>query len=143
MVDVSQKPVSLRHARASARVAFPPKVFGALLEKGSPKGDLLGTARLAAIQAAKRTADLIPLCHPLPLTHVSVEFRTLPPDAIEVQCEARTEARTGVEMEALTGAAIGALTLYDMTKALDPGIVIREIRLLEKGGGKGGGGSAA
>jgi cyclic pyranopterin phosphate synthase len=139
MADVSGKPISARQARASARVGFPPGVLDAILEKGSPKGDLLGTARIAAIQAAKRTAELIPLCHPLPLTHVAVAFRVVPPDAVEVECEVRTEARTGVEMEALTGAAVGALTLYDMSKALDPGIVLREVRLLEKSGGKGGG----
>jgi cyclic pyranopterin phosphate synthase len=143
MVDVGGKPVTLRTAHAVAVVALPP-ALGALLSGGdiaSAKGSLFQAAILAGIMGAKRTGELIPLCHPLPLDacHVEIEARRPAPDGsleVEIHCRARTRARTGVEMEALTGASIAALTLYDMGKAVSKGIIIREIRLLEKTGGK-------
>lgn len=135
MVDVSDKPPTRRTAEASAFVSMSPKVLKALPE--NPKGNPLEIARFAGIQAAKRTADLIPMCHPLPLTHIDVTTR-LVRDGIEIRASAATTAPTGVEMEAITAASIAALTLYDMCKALDKGIVIREIRLESKTGGKSG-----
>jgi cyclic pyranopterin monophosphate synthase len=143
MVDVGGKPVTRRAAHAIARVVLP-AALAAKLDGGdiaSPKGPLFQAAILAGIMGAKKTAELIPLCHPLPLDDCHIEIRAGPPAAdgsveVEVHCRTRAEARTGVEMEALTGASVAALTLYDMGKAASPGIVIREIRLLEKTGGK-------
>jgi cyclic pyranopterin phosphate synthase len=135
MVDVSQKAVTVRTARARAFVAMSAQVLSAL--PSNPKGDPLEVARVAGILAAKKTSDLIPLCHPVPLTHVGVEFH-MRADGIEVEAIASTAAPTGVEMEALTAASIAALTIYDMTKALDKSVEIREIHLLEKTGGKSG-----
>jgi cyclic pyranopterin monophosphate synthase len=135
MVDVSRKPPTARTARASAFVRLSRKVLRAL--PSNPKGDPLEVARFAGIQAAKRTADLIPLCHPLPLSHVDVDFKTRR-DGIEITTSARTTGPTGVEMEALTAAAVAALTIYDMTKALDKSITIESLQLLEKTGGKSG-----
>ena len=137
MVDVSEKPVSERHARAEATVRMGPGTARAVARGDSLKGDVLGTARIAAIQAAKRTAELIPLAHQLPLTHVEVDFG-IDQDAgrIEILAAARTADRTGVEMEAMTAAAVAALTIYDMTKGLERGIEIRGLRLLEKSGGR-------
>lgn len=135
MVDVSEKQPTRRTAEASAFVAISPEVLKALPE--NPKGDPLEVARFAGIQAAKRTADLIPMCHPLPLTHVDVSARVMD-GGIEVRATAATTANTGVEMEALTAASVAALTIYDMCKALDKGIVIREVRLETKTGGKSG-----
>jgi MoaE-MoaD fusion protein len=137
MVDVSEKQVSERRARAEATVRMSPETARAVARGDSKKGDVLGTARIAAIQAAKRTAELIPLAHQLPLTHVEVDFG-IDQDAgrIEIVAAARTADRTGVEMEAMTAAAVAALTIYDMTKALERGIEIGELRLLEKSGGK-------
>jgi len=139
MVDVGDKPVTARRAAAEAVVRFRPDVLAALVAGGGPKGDAFVTARLAGIGAAKRTSDLIPLCHPLPLDRVDVE---LVPDAgagtVTIRAEARATARTGVEMEALTAASMAALTLYDMAKALQRDIVIDGIRLLEKAGGRSG-----
>jgi cyclic pyranopterin phosphate synthase len=135
MVDVSRKQTTQRTATARAFVAMSPQVLGAL--PSNPKGDPLEVARIAGISAAKKTADLIPLCHQLPLTHVGLQFYT-GSDGIEITATACTTARTGVEMEALTAASIAALTIYDMTKALDKAIEIREIHLLEKTGGKSG-----
>ncbi|HVM24239.1 MAG TPA: bifunctional molybdenum cofactor biosynthesis protein MoaC/MoaB [Candidatus Limnocylindrales bacterium] len=140
MVDVGDKPATARRAVAGAVVRMRPEVLARLLDAGGPKGDALITARLAGIGAAKRTAELIPLCHPLPLDLVEVE---LTPDreagTVTVRAEARVVARTGVEMEALTAASVAALTLYDMTKALQRDIVIERIELLEKSGGRSGG----
>src|ERR687893_3162378 len=116
MVDTSAKPVTARRALASARVLMSPETVEAVREHRTPKGDPLETARLAGIMAAKRTAELIPLCHPLPLTHVDVELRPLR-DGYEIEARARTTAQTGVEMEALTAVAVAALTIYDMVKA--------------------------
>lgn len=143
MVDVGAKPVTRRTAHAVAVVVLPP-ALAALLEGGeiaTAKGPVFQAAILAGIMGAKRTSGLIPLCHPLALDDCKVEIEARPacPDGsveVEIHCRARTEARTGVEMEALTGASIAALTLYDMGKAATHGIVIREIRLLEKTGGK-------
>jgi len=137
MVDVSEKPVSERRARAEAAVQMAPETARAVARGDSQKGDVLGTARIAAIQAAKRTAELIPLAHQLPLTHVEVDFG-IDQDGgrIEIVTRARTADRTGVEMEAMTAAAVAALTIYDMTKGLERGIEIRGLRLLEKSGGR-------
>ncbi|HEX8814727.1 MAG TPA: cyclic pyranopterin monophosphate synthase MoaC [Terriglobales bacterium] len=135
MVDVSAKPATRRHASASAFVAMKPEVLKAL--PANPKGDPLETARLAGIMAAKRTPELIPLCHPLPLSHVDVTVR-LCENGVAITTEVATTAATGVEMEALTAASVAALTVYDMCKALDKGMEIREIVLEEKSGGKSG-----
>jgi cyclic pyranopterin monophosphate synthase len=135
MVDVSTKSPSMRHAEASAFVVMSPEVLSAL--ERNPKGDALETARLAGIMAAKKTADLIPLCHPLPLSHVDVELRQCE-NGVAISSTVKTTAETGVEMEALVAASIAALTVYDMCKALDKGIEIREVVLEKKSGGKSG-----
>ena len=135
MVDVSQKPITKRTAAARAFVAMSRKVIQALPENA--KGDPLQIARIAGISAAKKTSDLIPLCHQLPLSHVGVKFE-IEQAGIEIIATASTTAQTGVEMEAMTAASVAALTIYDMTKALDKAIEIREIHLLEKSGGKSG-----
>jgi cyclic pyranopterin phosphate synthase len=135
MVDVSGKAPTLRTARAHAFVRMSRAVLDALPD--NPKGDPLAIARVAGILAAKRTADLIPLCHSLPLSHADVDI-TLEPDGVRIVASASTTAQTGVEMEALTAASVAALTIYDMTKALDKRIEIQDIWLLEKTGGKSG-----
>ena len=135
MVDVSQKPDTVRTARAQAFVRIAPAVLEKLSE--NPKGNPLEVARIAGISAAKRTSDLIPLCHPLMLTHADVEIR-VERDGVRIVSTVSTTGPTGVEMEALTAAAVAALTVYDMTKALDKSIEIHEIWLLEKTGGKSG-----
>jgi len=135
MVDVSAKSPTRREAEASAFVLLKPSILKALPK--NPKGDPLEVARLAGIMAAKRTADLIPMCHPLPLSHVDVEMR-LCENGVAIASKVSTTAQTGVEMEALMAATIAALTVYDMTKALDKGIEIREIMLQRKSGGKSG-----
>lgn len=135
MVDVSGKPETRRMAEASAFVAMSAKVLKALPQ--NPKGNPLEIARFAGIQAAKKTAELIPMCHPLPLTHVDVATKIVR-GGIEVRANAATTGQTGVEMEALTAASVAALTIYDMCKALDKGIIIREVRLEKKTGGKSG-----
>ncbi|HEY4089393.1 MAG TPA: cyclic pyranopterin monophosphate synthase MoaC [Bryobacteraceae bacterium] len=135
MVDVSHKPETKRTARAHAFVRMSPEVLAAL--PSNPKGDPLAVARIAGIQAAKRTAELIPLCHSLPLSHADVAIMP-EPDGLRVIASAVTTAQTGVEMEALTAASVAALTLYDMTKALDKRIEIQDVYLLEKTGGKSG-----
>ena len=135
MVDVSTKSPTKREAEASAFVVLKPKVLKALPK--NPKGDPLEVARLAGIMAAKRTADLIPMCHPLPLSHVDVRMR-LCENGVAIASKVSTTAQTGVEMEALMAATIAALTVYDMAKALDKGIEIREIVLERKSGGKSG-----
>ncbi len=139
MVDVTSKAETHRVARASGVIRMLPATL-ALIEAGqAKKGDVLGVARIAAIQAAKRTSELIPLCHPLPITRVAVEFE-VDRSGSSVRCTARVETlgRTGVEMEALTAVQIGLLTVYDMCKAADRGMVMGEIRVLEKHGGKSG-----
>jgi cyclic pyranopterin phosphate synthase len=139
MVDVGDKPVTARRAVAGAVVRFDPAVLATLIDAGGPKGDAFVTARLAGIGAAKRTADLIPLCHPLPLDRVDVELvADRDTGTVQIRAEARATARTGVEMEALTAVSVAALTLYDMAKALQRDIVIERIELLEKSGGRSG-----
>ncbi|CAD5373204.1 molybdopterin biosynthesis, protein C [Rubrivivax sp. A210] len=139
MVDVSAKDVTHRVARAAGCIRMLPATFELIAGGTAKKGDVLGVARIAAIQGAKRTADLIPLCHPLPITRVAVEFE-LDRERAEVRCIAQVETlgRTGVEMEALTAVQVGLLTVYDMCKAADRGMVIGEVRVLEKMGGKSG-----
>lgn len=135
MVDVSAKEVTVRTAMAAAFVSMSPAVLEALPD--NKKGNPLEVARIAGISAAKKTSDLIPLCHQLPLSHVAVDF-AVKQDGIAITTSASTTGQTGVEMEALTAAAVAALTLYDMTKALDKGIEIRSVHLVEKTGGKSG-----
>lgn len=139
MVDVAGKDVTHRVARAAGRIRMQPDTLALIASGSAKKGDVLGVARIAAIQAAKRTSDLIPLCHPLPITRVTVEFELQDADHA-VQCTAQVETlgRTGVEMEALTAVHIGLLTIYDMCKAADRGMVMGQIRVLEKHGGKSG-----
>lgn len=139
MVDVGAKPETERLARAAGRIRMRPETLALIRAGDAKKGDVLGIARIAAIQAAKRTGELIPLCHPIPLTRVAVEFRLDEADsAVECAVVAQTVGRTGVEMEAMTAAAIALLTIYDMCKAVDRGMVIETVRLLEKAGGKSG-----
>ena len=139
MVDVAAKSETHRVARASGHIRMQPATLALITGGTAKKGDVLGIARIAAIQAAKRTADLIPLCHPLPLTRVAVEL-TVDAALPGVHCtvQAETLGRTGVEMEALTAVQVGLLTIYDMCKAADRGMVMSDIRLLEKQGGKSG-----
>lgn len=137
MVDTSAKNVTARRAVASARVLMSPATLAAVREHRTPKGDPLETARLAGIMAAKRTADLIPLCHPLPLTHVDVRAAIVD-DGVRLEAEAATNAQTGVEMEALTAVTVAALTVYDMCKAVEKGIRITDVQLESKTGGKSG-----
>jgi cyclic pyranopterin phosphate synthase len=137
MVDVGGKDVSKRVARAGGRILMQPDTLALIREGRASKGDVLGVARIASIQAAKRTAELIPLAHPLPLTHVAVEF-TLEDGALAIEVTAETLDRTGVEMEALTGASVGLLTVYDMCKAVDRDMRIEGIHLMEKSGGRSG-----
>lgn len=139
MVDVADKAATHRVARARGSIAVLPATL-ALIESGTAKkGDVLGVARIAAIQAAKRTAELVPLCHPLALTHIGVDF-DIDAASSTVSCEVRVETmgRTGVEMEALTGVSVALLTIYDMCKAVDRAMCIENVRLLEKAGGKSG-----
>lgn len=138
MVDVGAKPSTRRTATARARVLFPPGVLGAVLAQAGPKGPVDEVARIAGILAAKRTGELIPMCHPLGLDHVSIEIETAGEDLLEIRCRTSCEGRTGVEMEAMVGASTAALTVYDMTKALSKGIRIEAVELLEKTGGKSG-----
>ena len=139
MVDVGGKDVSRRVARAGGRIVMQPATLALIQAGNARKGDVLGIARIAAIQAAKRTSDLIPLCHPLPLTRIAVDFSVDPGrSAVGIEVVAETLARTGVEMEALTAAAVGLLTIYDMCKSADRDMVIDGVRLLEKTGGKSG-----
>ena len=137
MVDTGGKEISSRRAVASAHVLMNNETLRALREHRTPKGDPLETARLAGIMAAKKTAELIPLCHPLPLTHIDVQAE-LDEGGISLKAEVSTNAQTGVEMEALTAVSVAALTVYDMCKALDKGITITDIMLETKSGGKSG-----
>ena len=139
MVDVSAKDSTHRVARATGLIRMQPATLALITSGTAKKGDVLGVARIAAIQAAKRTADLVPLCHPLPITRVAVDF-ALDDAAATVRCTAQVETlgRTGVEMEALTAVQVGLLTVYDMCKAVDRGMVMEGIRVLHKSGGKSG-----
>ena len=141
MVDVTEKADTARSATAEALVIFSPQVLEKVLQQGISKGDLFATARIAGIQGAKKCADLIPLCHPLPLSKVSIDidsFKTPHKAGLKIVATCKTTGKTGVEMEALTAATIASLTVYDMCKALDKGIVIERVQLLEKQGGKSG-----
>ncbi|HXF68713.1 MAG TPA: cyclic pyranopterin monophosphate synthase MoaC [Thermoflexus sp.] len=144
MVDVGEKPETYRVAIARGEVWMGPETMAALRAGTVPKGDVLAAARIAGIMAAKRTSDLVPLCHPLPITHAQVDFALRDPDEnhplpwVEITARVETVARTGVEMEALTAVAVAALTIYDMAKALDRRMRLMNIRLIEKHGGKSG-----
>lgn len=138
MVDVGEKPVTVRVAKASGLVRMAATTLRLIRDRQMSKGDVLEVARLAGIMGAKRTADLIPLCHPLPLDSVTIGF-TFPDDSsIRIEAEARVSAKTGVEMEALTAASVAALTIYDMCKAVDRAMTIEAIQLIEKSGGRSG-----
>jgi cyclic pyranopterin monophosphate synthase len=137
MVDVGSKDVTDRRAVARATVRMSASTAAAVARGDAPKGDVIGTARLAGIQAAKRTAELVPLCHPLPLSYVDVAVE-LGETTVLLIAEARTSAQTGVEMEAMTAAAVAALTVYDMVKGLERGVTIEAVELLEKSGGRSG-----
>jgi cyclic pyranopterin monophosphate synthase len=137
MVDVGGKAETQRVAVASGRISMSPAALAAIRDGAVPKGDVLAAARIAGIMAAKKTAELIPLCHPLALTSVTVDF-VIEADAVSVTASAALTGRTGVEMEALTATSIALLTIYDMAKAIDKGMVISDLRLIEKRGGKSG-----
>jgi cyclic pyranopterin phosphate synthase len=138
MVDVGDKPATRRTARASGLVKMQPQTRAAISTGGTTKGNVLEAARLAGIMAAKRTADLIPLCHPLPLDSIEVNLQPEGDDALRIEAQVQTTAKTGVEMEALTAVAAAALTVYDMSKAIDRAMVIYQIQLEEKSGGASG-----
>jgi len=139
MVDVAAKAETHRIARATGCIRMQPATLALVAGGTAKKGDVIGIARIAAIQAAKRTAELIPLCHPLPLTRVAVDFSIdTAASAVHIQVQAETVGKTGVEMEALTAVQVGLLTIYDMCKAVDRGMTITDVRLLEKQGGKSG-----
>ncbi|MFO6066392.1 cyclic pyranopterin monophosphate synthase MoaC, partial [Pseudomonas aeruginosa] len=132
MVDVTEKAVTSREATAEAVVRMRPETLQLIQDGGHPKGDVFAVARIAGIQAAKRTHELIPLCHPLLLTSVKLELQAEAPDAVRIRARCRLAGQTGVEMEALTAASVAALTIYDMCKAVDRGMVIEQVQLLEK-----------
>lgn len=140
MVDISAKPISTRFAKAQGMVSMGVETFALLKRGDAKKGDVLAVAKLAGIMAAKRTADLIPLCHPIPLSSISLDLRLMEGEepTVFITAEVQTAASTGVEMEALTAVSISALTIYDMLKAVDRAICVREIRLVEKRGGQSG-----
>ena len=138
MVDVGEKAVTRRSASAEALVRMRPETLALIVDGKMPKGDVFAVARIAGIQAAKKTSDLIPLCHPLMLSSVNVELVAEAPDTVLITATCKLAGQTGVEMEALTAASVAALTLYDMCKAVDKGMVIEAVRLLEKTGGKSG-----
>ncbi len=138
MVDTSAKPETLRQARASGVIRLAPATLALIRDRALAKGDVLEVARLAGIMAAKRTSDLIPLCHPLPLTSAAVDFNFENDGCLRIEATVRIWGRTGVEMEALTAVSIAALTVYDMCKAVDRGMTIERIRLEEKSGGRSG-----
>ncbi|MBP8203087.1 MAG: cyclic pyranopterin monophosphate synthase MoaC [Pseudomonas sp.] len=138
MVDVSDKALTIREAVAEARVRMRPETLQMIVQGEHPKGDVFAVARIAGIQAAKKTSDLIPLCHPLMLTSVKVELQSEGNDCVRITARCKLSGQTGVEMEALTAASVAALTIYDMCKAVDRGMTIEGVRLLEKVGGKSG-----
>ncbi len=138
MVDVSAKAETARQAVAEARVVMQPATLRLILEGAVPKGDVIAAARIAGIMAAKKTPDLIPLCHPLPITGASLDFEPLGDDTLRIEASVRTTGKTGVEMEALTAAAVAALTIYDMCKAVDRAMTITGIQLVMKSGGRSG-----
>jgi cyclic pyranopterin phosphate synthase len=139
MVDVGDKPPTRRIAVAGGRITMQPETLALIVEGGHKKGDVLGIARVAGIMAAKKTAELVPLCHPLPLSHIDIELEPVPAEnAVLCRVQAETTGPTGVEMEALTAVQTTLLTIYDMCKAVDRGMIMGDIRLLEKSGGKSG-----
>jgi len=138
MVDVTAKAVTAREAVAEALIRMRPATLQMIQQGGHPKGDVFAVARIAGIQAAKKTHDLIPLCHPLLLTSIKIDLQPVGDDRVRIQVSCKLAGQTGVEMEALTAASIAALTIYDMCKAVDKGMVIEGVRLLEKLGGKSG-----
>jgi len=138
MVDVTAKAVTEREAHACARIRMAPATLAMILDQQHPKGDVLAVARIAGIQAAKKTGDLIPLCHPLMLTSVQVQLEADGADGLRVDARCKLAGRTGVEMEALTAASVAALTVYDMCKAVDRGMIIENVCLMEKSGGRSG-----
>lgn len=138
MVDVGDKPATVRYARASGRVVMLPATLARIQERGFAKGDVLEVARLAGIMAAKRTGELIPLCHPLPLESIALRFAFLDERTVAIQAEVKITAKTGVEMEALTAVSVAALTIYDMCKAIDREMSIERVQLDEKTGGRSG-----
>lgn len=138
MVDVTDKAVTFREAVAQARIRMRPETLQMIVSGGHPKGDVFAVARIAGIQAAKKTSDLIPLCHPLMLTSIKVELSAEGEETVQILARCKLAGQTGVEMEALTAASVAALTIYDMCKAVDRGMVIETVRLLEKLGGKSG-----
>jgi len=139
MVDVSEKEVTFREARAEGRVRMNPETLSLIINGGHKKGDVIATARIAGIMAAKRTSDLIPMCHPLMLSSVKVELTPNEADScVDITAVCKLSGQTGVEMEALTAVSVAGLTLYDMCKAVDKGMIIDQVRLMEKKGGKSG-----
>jgi cyclic pyranopterin phosphate synthase len=139
MVDVSDKPVTRREARAAAQISMKPETLDRILRGSIEKGEVLTVARVAGIMAAKRTSDLIPMCHPLNINSILIEFRPDPGRSrIEIEACVRIDGKTGVEMEALTAVSVAALTIYDMCKAIDRGMTVGQVQLLEKSGGKSG-----
>jgi cyclic pyranopterin phosphate synthase len=144
MVDVSHKPDTQRQAVAKGRIRMQPQTLALIQQGGLPKGDVLAVAQVAGVMAAKRTHELIPMCHPLLLTHIGVEFEAHPADgedklaAVDITATVRTTGKTGVEMEALTAVAVAGLTIYDMCKAVDHGMQLDAVRLVHKSGGKSG-----
>ncbi len=138
MVDVTDKPITVRDAEARGKVVMKAETVRLITEDRAAKGDVLGTARIAGIMAAKRTSDIIPLCHGLPLSSVDVQFRLVDEGAVEITARVKTANRTGVEMEALTAVTVAALTIYDMCKAVDRGMTIDEVRVTYKTGGRSG-----
>ena len=138
MVDVGDKPETIRIATAKGRVVMAPETLAMIVEGRAKKGDVLAVARLAGMMAAKTTADLVPLCHPLMLSKVTVDLTPHPPDRVEIEATVKLTGQTGVEMEALTAVSVAALTVYDMVKAVDRGMRIEDIRLTHKSGGKSG-----
>jgi len=143
MVDVSAKPATTREALAEARVRMQPATLQMIVAGGHPKGDVFAVARIAGIQAAKKTSDLIPLCHPLMLSSIKLELQAEADDCVHIRARCKLAGQTGVEMEALTAASVAALTIYDMCKAVDRGMQIESVRLLEKSGGASGDFSAS
>jgi cyclic pyranopterin phosphate synthase len=138
MVDVTAKPVTAREALARGMVTMQPETLRRIIDKDIAKGDVFEVARLAGIMAAKRTASLIPLCHPLPITAISIEFQPVNETTVQIEALVKTVDRTGIEMEALTAVCVAALTIYDMCKAIDRGMTIRTVELVRKSGGKSG-----
>ena len=138
MVDVADKATTRRRASARALVAMAPETLAAIVSESLPKGDVLAAARIAGINACKRCSDLIPLCHPLPLTSAEVSIEVVADNQLEITVNCQVDGKTGVEMEALTGASIAALTIYDMCKSMDRGMTIESVRLVEKTGGASG-----